>query len=249
MRIRQVALVAKELGPVVEDLCEVFGIEVAYNDPSIAEFGLDNAVMAIGDTFLEVVSPVKEGTTAGRLLEKRNGDGGYMVIVQTEDLDAERKRMDRLGVRIVWEVDHPDAATMHLHPKDVGGAILSLDVARPPESWRWAGPEWPNRIHTGVVAEIVGAEIQSDNPSATAERWASVLNSTATEPENGERRVDIDGSRVRFVSASDGRGPGVSGFDLRVNDAGRILSTAKDRGLNTTDNSVRICGTIFRIED
>ena len=71
MHIRQVALVARDLEPVVADLCAVFGLEVAFRDPGVGEFGLHNAVMPVGTTFLEVVSPVREGTTAGRFLEKR----------------------------------------------------------------------------------------------------------------------------------------------------------------------------------
>ena len=71
MRLRQVATVARELEPVVDDFRAVLGIEVAYRDPGVAEFGLHNAVMPVGDTFLEVVSPTREHTTAGRFLDRR----------------------------------------------------------------------------------------------------------------------------------------------------------------------------------
>src|SRR5713226_5795789 len=108
MRLRQVALVAHDLEPVVADLCAVLGIDVAFRDPGVREFGLHNAVMAIGDTFLEVVSPVQPDTTAGRYLERRGGDGGYMVILQCDDLDADRRRVADLGIRVVWQIDLPD---------------------------------------------------------------------------------------------------------------------------------------------
>ncbi len=101
MRLRQVALVARELGPVVDDLRAVFGLGEPYNDPGVSVFGLENAVMPVGDSFLEVVSPAHTDTTAGRLLERRRGDGGYMVILQTDDLEHERAHMQALGVRIV----------------------------------------------------------------------------------------------------------------------------------------------------
>src|SRR5207237_4633997 len=110
VHIRQVALVARELEPVVADLTAVLGIEVAFRDPGVAAFGLHNAVMPIGETFLEVVSPVREGTTAGRLLDKRGDDGGYMVILQTADLRPDRARLGPLGVRIVWQVALDDIA-------------------------------------------------------------------------------------------------------------------------------------------
>jgi hypothetical protein len=80
-RLRQVALVARELDPVVAALERTLGLAVAFRDPGVAEFGLRNALFPVGDQFLEVVSPTQPGTTAGRLLERRGGDGGYMVIV------------------------------------------------------------------------------------------------------------------------------------------------------------------------
>jgi hypothetical protein len=61
--------------------------------------------MPIGDTFIEVVAPVEEGTTAGRLLDKRGGDGGYMAIFQVDDIAAARANAERLGVRVVARFD------------------------------------------------------------------------------------------------------------------------------------------------
>ena len=65
MRIRQLVLVSEDRDSVVNELCSLFQIEVAFYDPGIIHFGLENAVLPVGDTFLEVVSPVKENTTAG----------------------------------------------------------------------------------------------------------------------------------------------------------------------------------------
>src|ERR1700727_3727281 len=92
MRLRQIALVATDLAAARADISAVLGLDYAYDDPGVGKFGLRNAVFPIGDTFLEVVSPKEPGTTAGRLLEKRGGDGGYMVILQVEDLVQARAR-------------------------------------------------------------------------------------------------------------------------------------------------------------
>jgi hypothetical protein len=85
---------------------------------------------------------MRADAAAARYLERRSGDGGYMVIVQSDDLEADRKRVALLGIRTVFDLDLQDIAGSHLHPKDTGGAILSLDQPRPPGSWRYAGPEW-----------------------------------------------------------------------------------------------------------
>src|SRR5512139_102980 len=198
MHIRQVALVARDLDPVVDHLCAVFGLEVAFNDPGVAVFGLRNAVMPVGDTFLEVVSPVQPDASAARYLERRKGDGGYMIILQTDDLAADRQRLEGLGVRVVWEIALPDIATVHLHPRDVGGAIVSLDQPRPPESWRWAGPEWERAVRTEIVDRITGVEIQTDDAGALASRWAEVLGTPAKGAGGGEFEVQLDRGWIRM---------------------------------------------------
>ena len=245
MHIRQVALVAQDLEPVVEHLCAVFGLEVAFNDPGVAVFGLRNAVMPVGDTFLEVVTPVQPDASAARYLERRKGDGGYMVILQTDDLDADRQRLEKLGVRIVWEIALPDIATLHLHPRDIGGAIVSLDQPRPPESWRWAGPEWERRVRTEVVGGITGVEIQTDDPRALASRWAEVLGTAATVAGGGEFAVQLARGWIRMVPPRDDRGEGIAAVELRARDHERIRAVAEARGLLDDEGSVEIGGVRF----
>ena len=243
MRLRQVALVARDLEPVVADLCAVLGIEVGFRDPGVRQFGLHNAVMPIGDTFLEVVSPVEPDTTAGRFLDRRGGDGGYMVILQCDDLDADRRRVSDLGVRIVWSIDLPQIRGTHLHPRDVGGAILSLDAADPPSSWQWAGPEWERAVRMDVVSEITGVELQADDPLALGQRWSQVLGRPLAHTAAGVIRIVLDQGCIRFAKASDGRGTGVSRIDVAVTNRKRLLAAAEARGVPVHGDHVILCGT------
>ena len=142
MDIRQIVMVSSLRDPIVSDLSQLFGLEVAFNDPGVGHFGLENAVMPLGTDFLEVVSPIEENTTAGRYLQKRGGDGGYMVIIQVDDFDKTKSLVHDNEIEIVWDTDLPEAKAIHLHPKQMGGAIVSLDWMNPKESWKWAGPEW-----------------------------------------------------------------------------------------------------------
>ena len=239
MHIRQVALVARELEPVVADLCTVLGLEVGFRDPGVAEFGLRNAVMPVGTTFLEVVSPVRSDATAARFLDRRGGDGGYMVIVQTADLDGDRRRLASLGVRVVWQVTLDDIATVHLHPRDVGGAIVSLDQPSPPMSWRWGGPDWQSKAHTEVVRGITGVTIEATDPVGRAARWASVLGLASPD----ERLVlGLDPGEIRFVRSSR---DGIAAVRLEVVDAARAIATARGRGLRTDGPRVWIGGVRF----
>ena len=159
-RLRQVALVAHDCDRVADELRQAFDWPQPFHDPGVGEFGLTNAVFAVGDTFIEVVAPAQPDTTAGRYLERRGGDGGYMAIFQVPDLSVARHRLDELGVRVIWTADLPDIAGTHLHPKDVPGAIVSLDWAEPVDSWRWAGPSWTGRAPEHAPGGVTGLTIE-----------------------------------------------------------------------------------------
>jgi hypothetical protein len=238
MRLRQIALVAEKLEPAVSDLCAVLGVEVCFRDPGVAEFGLVNALMPIGDTFLEVVSPKQPDTTAGRLLARRGGDGGYMVILQTDDLGRARRRAAEHGVRIVWEIALPDVETVHLHPRDIGGAIVSLDEPRPPESWRWGGPDWQGHVRRDTVSCIAGATLEALDPEAMAARWEAVLGL----PRRASGELALAGGALRFVPAG-ARGEGLRGIEIETKDRGRVLRAARERGLGVSGDTILACGT------
>src|SRR4029453_17258133 len=104
MRLRQVVIAARDLETTVGHLTAVLGIAVSFRDPGVAEFGLVNSVMPVGDTFLEVVSPVAASAPARRFIDRRGGDGGYMVMLQSERLDDDRRRGAALGGGGGWEV-------------------------------------------------------------------------------------------------------------------------------------------------
>ena len=241
MRIRQIALVAEELAPVQSALFDLLGLSDAYVDPKISKFGLKNIVMTLGDTFLEVVCPIEEGTTAGRLLERRGGDGGYMVIVQVDNLTAEKERLAGTDIRTVWEADIGHARAIHLHPKDVPGAIASLDQMEPPAAWYWAGTDWNERTAQNV-GNIVAAEVQSDDPVATAEKW-SVAYDSPIDQSSGVPTLRFDSSEVRFVLAEDGRRTGLRAIDIETTDKDAVFAAADRHGLDCKGDTVIVCGT------
>ena len=242
MELRQIALVARDLEPVVEDLCAVLGIEVAHRDPEVRIFGLCNAVMPIGDTFLEVPSPMSEQTAAARWLERHGGDGGYMVILETANLKEERARVVDLGIRVAWEVTLDDMSTVHLHPRDLGGAILSFDQPNPPGSWRWAGPDWQNTPASRYCRGICGVELQAPDPAAMVRRWSRALARPAVELADDAFGISLEPGTIRFVPDADGRGEGVSALQLTAADPTPILQAARARNLQTGDARVWIGG-------
>jgi hypothetical protein len=164
------------------------------------------------------------------------------VIVQSQARDADRARIEALGVRIVWEASLADAATIHLHPRDVGGAILSLDWMDPPGSWRWAGPRWREAVRRDGATGIVGVELQARDPAAMARRWGEVLAVPARRSGETELLALPDGGEIRFVPDRDGRGEGVSGLVLAAADPEGVRAGARKRGALRGDGTLELGG-------
>lgn len=198
-RLRQIALVTDDLEAVVRDLHEAYGLEIAFRDPGVARFGLHNAVLPVGNQFIEVVAPTREGTAAGRQLERLGGDGGYMVICHTDDHPALRRRVEALGVRTVVDVeDHGGYRIMQLHPSDTGGSFLEIDWQPggedPDGPWGPAGDDWQRARRTDVVSGITAVEVQARDPQRAAERWAALTGCPLA-----DGRLALDNATVEFV--------------------------------------------------
>ena len=246
LRLRQIALVAENLAAVLDDFNAVLGLEVCFNDPGVATFGLENALMPVGQQFIEVVAPTREGTAGGRQLQKRGGDGGYMVINHTDDHAAVKQRVTDLGVRTVLEFSEHGYDCLQLHPSDTGGSFLEIDFQTGGEDmsgpWAPAGKNWQPFVRTDVVKGINGVEIQVADPAKVAARWSEIVALDVVVGAGGHPTVPFANADIRFVPVTDGRGDGLGGIDLVAVDADRARAAAAARGKLRDDGVIMICG-------
>ncbi|MEC7290308.1 MAG: hypothetical protein VXW22_09500, partial [Pseudomonadota bacterium] len=152
-RIRQLVFASYDHDDIAQ-LKRVLGLGEGFVDPGVQTFGLTNGVFALGDQFLEVVVPTEDNTAAGRFIDRTQGMGGYMAIFQTPDLNGVRERADARQIRRVWNTDRDDISASHLHPADIGAAIVSIDEARPEGSWLWGGPDWAANSQPGAITQL-----------------------------------------------------------------------------------------------
>jgi hypothetical protein len=248
LQLRQICLVAAELEPALQDLTDILGINRCFVDPGVGKFGLENTLMPIGTNFIEVVAPLEEGTAAGRYLQRRGGDGGYMVITQADSKESQqivRQNAVDNGVRIAFESVRDDWNLCQLHPGDMKAAFFEIESdAFNDFQGYWhpvGGTGWESKVKQDVCLDLVGVELQSDDPEALAALWAKVAGLPFDKHRTGFA-MKLNNATVRFVEEHDGRGAGLSGLDIRVANLEHILSSAKRRSCYVNDGQVDICG-------
>jgi hypothetical protein len=147
--------------------------------PNVAKYGLENVLFPSARAFLEIVSPTRAGTTAGRFLERHGGKYGYMVILDCDDPERYRRRAESLGVRVANVIRHDAYFGVQLHPKDTGAAMLEFNSTV--GGGRSLGPYWPAGpalaalIRSDRTRSMLGVELESPEPERLAERWASIF--------------------------------------------------------------------------
>ena len=251
MRLRQVALIARQIAPITAQLKTVFDLNVAYVDPGVEIFGLKNAVLPVGGEFLEVLEPFRDDASGARYLARRGGDAGYMVILQDADSYAHRDRLAAMGVRVIAKNPEGPYRFTHFHPGDCAGVLMSIDSIVGDEHWQdrksdWlaAGRDW-RRHESGQSLGVASVTIQSRDPVAACERWCELLDQPAR---TGGDKLEIPLERgvIRFTAPVDEDGTGVVGLDIEVKDPDATLARARAAGVPVAGGKVEICGVSLR---
>src|SRR5512139_3331802 len=179
LRLRQICLVAADLEREAARVREALGVQECYRDPNVAKYGLHNVLFPVGTSFVEIVSPTRPGTAAGRFLERHGGRHGYMVILDCDDPERYRRRAEALGIRIANLIRHDAYFGVQLHPKDTGAAMIEFNRtdggADPMGPYAPAGPDWQRAVRRDVVRRLAAVEIECPDPGALCARWGELL--------------------------------------------------------------------------
>ncbi len=253
--LRQICLVVTDIEPVLNGLMKILELRPCYTDPGVGEFGLQNVLLPVGSNFLEIVAPIKSDTAARRYLDRRGGDGGYMVICQVgneQEQETVRKNADMQKVRVAWQSRTEEFSCMQLHPKDMGGAFLEVDWDIHGEftgSWHPAGgSSWKDAYSIGCVKKIKAVKIQSAKPKNLAKHWG-LVSGTKFNLDRGVPILNLANAKLEFINLKDERGDGLSEIDIEVNNARKILERALKINFLVEGNGVYIGGVRFNLFD
>jgi methylmalonyl-CoA/ethylmalonyl-CoA epimerase len=95
---------------------------------------IDAAFVAVGDSVLEFLAPLKEEGVMGRFL-KRHGEGLHHLAYQVEDIREAVKSLVEAGLQPLDKEPRPGILgdlIFFFHPKSTSGVLIEL-VEAPPE--------------------------------------------------------------------------------------------------------------------
>jgi hypothetical protein len=245
-RLRQICLVAGDLERAVGDIESIFGVKACFRDTAVAKYGLENALFPFGRTFLEIVAPTRDGTAAGRFLDRSGGVGGYMAIFSCDDVERRRDHVGTLGITIAHTMDHEGFFGIQLHPRECRAAMIELDRTEGGESpdgpYHPAGPDWQSAVKDDVTRSIAEIEVESGEPDDLARHWSRILE----QPLSADRMIKTEMINIRFVDGGADARETLRAIRVEAVDPGAIEAAARARGYAVEDNSVELYGVRFK---
>lgn len=126
-RIDHVGYAVENLAEAIDYHQRLYGAEVAHRE-RMERDGVDEALLAVGDSYIQLLAPTRDDSPVGRFLE-RHGPGVHHVGYGVADVAATLADLKELGVRVVDDHPRPGSrgcTVAFLHPKGAMGVLVEL---------------------------------------------------------------------------------------------------------------------------
>jgi methylmalonyl-CoA/ethylmalonyl-CoA epimerase len=101
MRIEHVAVAVADIEAAIAHYRDVWGLEVAHRE-RVEDQGVDEAMVPLGDSYLQLLGATAPDTTVGKFLARR-GEGLHHIAYEVDDLEATLAHLKAAGVRLIDE--------------------------------------------------------------------------------------------------------------------------------------------------
>ncbi len=100
---------------------------------ALPEHGVTVVFVDLGNTKVELLEPLGEGSPIGAFLEKNPSGGMHHVCYEVDDIIVARDRLKAGGARVLGDGEPKTGAhgkpVLFLHPKDFCGTLVELEQA------------------------------------------------------------------------------------------------------------------------
>jgi methylmalonyl-CoA/ethylmalonyl-CoA epimerase len=126
-RIDHIGVAVADLAAAIELHTGAYGMPLVHRE-TVAEQGVEAALLDVGESHVELLSPLAEDTPVGRFLATR-GPGLHHVAYQVADVEAALHAAREAGLRLIDETPRTGirgTQVAFLHPKSTGGVLTEL---------------------------------------------------------------------------------------------------------------------------
>ncbi len=126
-RIDHVGIAVEDLDAAVEHYRRTLGIEPTYRE-RVDSQGVEEVLLAVGDSFIQLLGALGPDTPVGRFLESR-GPGVHHIGYAVDSVASVLEHLRAEGVPLVDEEPRPGSrgtSIAFVHPSGMGGVLVEL---------------------------------------------------------------------------------------------------------------------------
>jgi methylmalonyl-CoA/ethylmalonyl-CoA epimerase len=125
-RIDHTAIAVRDMDEAIDRYGRLYGAR-SVERTRVPDQGVEVAFLMLGDTSLELVSPLEKSSGVSRFLDK-HGEGLHHIGLLAENLETELDRLASAGVELI---DRRPRRGVHgriafVHPRGTGGVLVEL---------------------------------------------------------------------------------------------------------------------------
>jgi methylmalonyl-CoA/ethylmalonyl-CoA epimerase len=177
-RIHHVGIVVKRLADAYPFYRDTLGLPVV-REAEIGDQGVRAALLAAGDSEIELLEPTNRDNGIGRFLARR-GEGLHHVCFDVPDVSASLRDLSARQVALLDSVPRPGLAGQiaFLHPKSCAGVLVEL-----------ATPDAPDGEGGGALLRLKRLVIGGYDPNDTATTFRSLFGLSEIAMNGGPRTM------------------------------------------------------------
>lgn len=129
--IDHVAIAVPDLESALDDFASLYGVEPIRRE-RVGEQGVEEAMLAIGGSQVQLLQPLSPDTPVGKFLEKR-GPGLHHVAFAVADIEQALAHLRAVGARLIDETPRIGGGGHRIafvHPGSFAGTLIELVEVR-----------------------------------------------------------------------------------------------------------------------
>ena len=127
LNLDHVGIAVHDLDHALDEYREKYGITPLYRE-TVASQGVEEAMIPLGGSFIQLLQPLGPETPVGRFLAKK-GEGVHHLAWTVANINAALEHLKAQGARLVDSEPRPGGGGTRIafvHPRDLAGTLIEL---------------------------------------------------------------------------------------------------------------------------